>query len=559
MKTRYLTMRIAKIVSPVVGVLLFAAPAFAQTSDDYGIAAAGTYCPSLSITMQRGARDTSTNGQVSELQKFLADYYDIDPTELVTRYFGRITQGYVIQFQKEQGLPTFGIAGSLTRSAIAKVCTSNTFSGHGQSPQNSTQTTPSAYIPPTNTQPTSPSAAPQASSAPTCTLAVTTTRGTHTISNTLPVSGSGQSERIMMWNDEPLTLKWNSPNALQAFDYSGQTVSVTGSAVIQPPQVNRSYQYQFNNYNGNTYCTAVVYPVSGGIEQSSLNSSLANPTISGFATGVSSVEVVVRKDTFTTARLYDNTSVPVVNGRWSSTISPALATGTYIIDVYGPGDMKLNYIVSGILTLNISATPPSATIDQASLAPSSGSFVLSGSASGSSRVDVYVVPASYSGGTDLQSLGNLEKGGGTPGVSSNTSYVSNGRWSTSFSGFVSGAYKIYVLDYSSCTISSCGAAPLLGSASLSIPAQQPTCTLSATNPYDSSGTKIPVTLSWTSQNATNATMQYRWIQNLTWTAMNNVSANGSMVVNPTDSTYYSLIFSGSGGSKECIVTVGLKG
>ena len=117
-------------------------PAFAQTPDDYGIAAAGTYCPTLSITMQRGARDTSTSGQVSELQKFLADYYDIDPTELVTGYFGRITQGYVIQFQKEQGLPSFGIAGSMTRGVIAKVCTQiSTGTSQSSNTQTNTSTT----------------------------------------------------------------------------------------------------------------------------------------------------------------------------------------------------------------------------------------------------------------------------------------------------------------------------------------------------------------------------------------------------------------------------------
>lgn len=103
-----------------------AVPALAQTADDYGVANSGNYCPKLSITMQRGARDVSYSGQVSELQKFLSDYYDIDPEEIVTGFFGRITQGYVQQFQREQGLPSFGIAGSMTRAAIAKVCSSNT-------------------------------------------------------------------------------------------------------------------------------------------------------------------------------------------------------------------------------------------------------------------------------------------------------------------------------------------------------------------------------------------------------------------------------------------------
>lgn len=128
----------------VLGLLLSGSlPALAQTADDYGTSDSSNYCPKLSITMQRGARDAAYSGQVSELQKFISDYYDIDPDEIVTGFFGRITQGYVQQFQREQGLPSFGIAGSMTRAAIAKVCTSNTFSGNGQTVPNSTGSTPS--------------------------------------------------------------------------------------------------------------------------------------------------------------------------------------------------------------------------------------------------------------------------------------------------------------------------------------------------------------------------------------------------------------------------------
>lgn len=103
----------------VLGLTAFAvAPVFAQT-DDYGTGTtSGTYCPQLSQTVVRG----SSGNQVLELQKFLSDYYDVPPTTIQTGYFGRITQGYVIQFQKEQGLPSYGIAGSMTRAAIAKLC-----------------------------------------------------------------------------------------------------------------------------------------------------------------------------------------------------------------------------------------------------------------------------------------------------------------------------------------------------------------------------------------------------------------------------------------------------
>ncbi len=93
-------------------------------SDDEpdGVNPIGIYCPYLTITMQRGARDATTNGQVSELQAFLTDYFDLDENIVVGGYFGRLTEKYVKQFQTEHGLPSFGIVGSLTRAKIAQVC-----------------------------------------------------------------------------------------------------------------------------------------------------------------------------------------------------------------------------------------------------------------------------------------------------------------------------------------------------------------------------------------------------------------------------------------------------
>ena len=97
---------------------------FAQSEQAPITGAASVYCPQLSQTMVRGARDraTVTPGQVTELQKFISDYYDIDPYDIITGYFGPLTHWHVVRFQQEQGLPAFGIVGPLTRAAIARVC-----------------------------------------------------------------------------------------------------------------------------------------------------------------------------------------------------------------------------------------------------------------------------------------------------------------------------------------------------------------------------------------------------------------------------------------------------
>jgi PKD repeat protein len=92
--------------------------------DDYGTGYenTGVYCPSLSSTFQRGAR----GAQVSELQVFLTDFFDLDENVLTGGYFGRLTQQYVVRFQQANGLPAYGIVGSLTRAAIARSCGGST-------------------------------------------------------------------------------------------------------------------------------------------------------------------------------------------------------------------------------------------------------------------------------------------------------------------------------------------------------------------------------------------------------------------------------------------------
>ena len=76
-----------KIAVGGMGVLLCATPfvVLAQTDDTPPNGDNSTvYCPALVQTIQKGARDATTvpPGQVTELQHFLSDYYDIDPEDI---------------------------------------------------------------------------------------------------------------------------------------------------------------------------------------------------------------------------------------------------------------------------------------------------------------------------------------------------------------------------------------------------------------------------------------------------------------------------------------------
>ena len=83
---------------------------FAQSEQTPITGAGGVYCPQLSQTMVRGARDRTTipPGQVTEFQKFISDYYDIDPYDIVTGYFGPLTHGMSCGSNRSRGCPHSG-------------------------------------------------------------------------------------------------------------------------------------------------------------------------------------------------------------------------------------------------------------------------------------------------------------------------------------------------------------------------------------------------------------------------------------------------------------------
>jgi PKD repeat protein len=111
----------------LLGVLAAMAPAFllAQT--------AGTnqpvYCPFLTTALQLGARD-GARAEVSELQKFLADFFGLNRFEYVTGYFGQLTRENVRKFQCQrmgvcsggESTTGWGLIGQRTRTAIANAC-----------------------------------------------------------------------------------------------------------------------------------------------------------------------------------------------------------------------------------------------------------------------------------------------------------------------------------------------------------------------------------------------------------------------------------------------------
>ncbi len=111
-------------------------------------------CPHLQAYLEFGARDDETRGQVSALQRYLTDFYDLPVTELVTGYFGVRTRENLRRFQcdtlslcsGDEDTNGYGALGPRTRAAIAARCSDGT-SGSGATLERSTNAVVEYEIP----------------------------------------------------------------------------------------------------------------------------------------------------------------------------------------------------------------------------------------------------------------------------------------------------------------------------------------------------------------------------------------------------------------------------
>jgi hypothetical protein len=99
-------------------------------------------------------------------------------------------------------------------------------------------------------------------------------------------------------------------------------------------------------------------------------------------------------------------------------------------------------------------------------------FTIRGTAEGVGRVILYIAPSDYRGEVSIEAFGPMVKAGGYPNWASVPADVKNGTWAANFhyndAELDNGSYKMYVFDYSSCTVSACGETPLLATEKMTV-------------------------------------------------------------------------------------------
>lgn len=197
---------------------------------------------------------------------------------------------------------------------------------------------------------------------PSCEFTVTTANGEVSFS---------KSGKVLVGENEPFTLAWESDNATKARDENGDDTSLSGSRTFSIDE-NASYSYVFSAGSKKATCKVSATVADGAFTASSLTSESTKPTLSGTVSGTKMVRVVV-SDTENEKVLFTSKNIRVKAGKWEVRLTKALSKGAYTVTLYGDKAFKLNELASGTLGIGVpgsvgsSSGSSTATISASSL------------------------------------------------------------------------------------------------------------------------------------------------------------------------------------------------
>lgn len=242
-----------------------------------------------------------------------------------------------------------------------------------------------------------PLSAEAATAKPTCSLEVTTADGDR--------ERTKKSIAITAAEGDEIEIAWDSSRAKEA-TLNGDDIDLEGSKEFT---VTKSTDYEFEFFSSaskKTTCTVEVNVLAGTID-STLVSSNNKPTISGTASGASSLELLVVNDS---GKTVFKKTVKVKKEKWSARVSKSLPSGVYDLELRTTKRDGRVLLTSETLTItgkNSSAVQSASTLTVANVPLLSG-----GNVSGGSSVPVAYIQVRNTGSksTNLSGVWVTQKG-----------------------------------------------------------------------------------------------------------------------------------------------------
>lgn len=193
---------------------------------------------------------------------------------------------------------------------------------------------------------------------PTCTLTTEASTGIR--------SFSGKAD-VFLVEGEEIEITWKSTDATKVWRGNGDTLTASGTKAHSPSKTS-TYSYHFSNGNSKTTCSVTVHVVTGGFDESSLQSLSSKPAISGTASGTRTVQIQIFKEG-SDKPFYVSKSIKVKKGEWDVKVNKKLPNGTYNIVLFIDKDKALSMIAEDTLVIGKTAKKTEKTVGTIAVVP----------------------------------------------------------------------------------------------------------------------------------------------------------------------------------------------
>lgn len=274
-----------------------------------------------------------------------------------------------------------------------------------------------------------PSTTNAASSRVSCELSVTTSYG--------EASFKGKEDVLVQEGDE-VTIEWTSKNATKVVDQDKEELDLKDSITVTPDE-DETYSFRFSDKSRKADCAVSLVVVDASIDEDTLATDNAKPTISGEAAGAKSVRLEITDEKGKT--VFKSKTIRTKRGEWDVRVTKALKDGTYDVTLFGDKSAEIDAIATGTLVVGDGSTSASnsSTKKGGMLSVSSLPLLSGGNAGAGASVPVAYIKVSNPGKDAASIDGFTLKQNGSASTDTVLSFSTNddksgSRYTTSGSG-----------------------------------------------------------------------------------------------------------------------------
>jgi hypothetical protein len=155
-------------------------------------------------------------------------------------------------------------------------------------------------------------------------------------------------EKVLVQKSDDVTISWEGKNATKVVDKDKDEVDLEDSVTVTPNE-NETYSYTFTGKSKKATCTVELVVIEAMIDEDTLATESAKPTISGEATGAKSVRLEIRDENGKTA--FKSKTIRTKRGDWSARVTKTLKDGSYDVTLFGDKGAEISIIATGTLVV----------------------------------------------------------------------------------------------------------------------------------------------------------------------------------------------------------------